>query len=135
MAYRSYFILIMSWIIWKLLRRFLWFIQFSSFQFSRSVVFDSLWPHELQHTRPPCPSPTPGVHPTHVHWVGDAIQPFHLLLYLSLPAFSFPTPGSFLMSQFFTSGGQNIGVSMSASVLPKSIQDWFLLGWTGWISL
>ena len=73
---------------------------------------------------------------THVHWVGDAIQPSHPLLPPSPPAFNlFPASGSFLMSQFFTSGGQSIGVSTSALVLPMNIQDWFPLGWTGWISL
>ena len=69
---------------------------------------------------------------THVHWVGDAIQPSHLL---SPPSQSFPASGSFHMSQLFTSGGQRIVVSASASVLPMNIQDWFALGWTGWISL
>ena len=73
---------------------------------------------------------------THVHWVGDAIQPSHPLSSPSPPAFqSFPASGSFPMSQFFTSGGQSIGASASASVLPMNIQDWFPLGWTGWISL
>ena len=74
---------------------------------------------------------------THVHWVGDAIQPSHPLSApssLSLPQ-SFPASGFFQMSQFFTSGGQSIGVSASASVLPMNIQDWFPLGWTAWISL
>ena len=73
---------------------------------------------------------------THVHWVSDAIQPSHPL---SSPFFSclqsFPASGSFPVSQFFTSGGQSIGASASASVLPMHIQDWFPLGWTGWISL
>jgi len=73
---------------------------------------------------------------THVHWVGDAIQPFHPLSspFFSCPQ-SFPASESFQISQFFTSGGQNIGVSASASVLPMNIQDWFPLEWTGWISL
>ena len=105
-------------------------------QFSRSVVSDSLRPHESQHTRPPCPSPTPGVHPDSQHWVSDAIQPSHPLSSPSPPA---PNPsqpsGSFQMSQLFTSGGQSIGVSTSASVLPMNTQDWFPLEWTGWISL
>ena len=70
--------------------------------------------------------------PKPIHWVGDAIQPSHLL---SPPSQSFPASGSFHMSQFFASGGQNIGVSASTSVLPMNIQDWFPLGWTGWISL
>ena len=73
---------------------------------------------------------------THVHWVGDAIQPSHPLSSPSPPAFKFfPASGSFQMSQFFASGGPSIGVSASASVLPMNIQDWFPLGWTGWISL
>ena len=70
---------------------------------------------------------------THVHWVSDAIQP-SVISFSSCLQF-FPTSESFPMSQFFTSGGQSIGVSASASVLPMNIQDWFLLGWTGWISL
>ena len=72
---------------------------------------------------------------THVHWVGDAIQPSHPLGPFSSPLQSFPASGSFLMSQLFVSSGQSIGVSTSASVLPMNIQDWFPLGWTGWISL
>ena len=72
---------------------------------------------------------------THVHWVGDAIQPYHPLSSPSPPFFNLPASGSFPMSQLFASGGQNIGVSASASVLPMNIQDWFPLGWTGWISL
>ena len=72
---------------------------------------------------------------THVHWVGDTIQPSHPLPTPSPSAFSFPASGSFPMSQFFTSGGQSIGGSASASVLPMNIQDWLPLGWTGWISL
>ena len=97
---------------------------------------DSLWPHGLQHTSPPCPSPTPGAysnscplsqwcHPT----ISSSVVPFSSHLQ------SFPTSGSFEMSQFFASGGQSIGVSASTSVLPMNIQDWFPLGWTGWISL
>ena len=72
---------------------------------------------------------------THVHWVSDAIQPSHPLIPFSSCLQSFPASGSFQMSLFFTSGGQSIGVSASASVLPVNIQDWFPLGWTGWISL
>ena len=105
-------------------------------QFSRSAVSDSLWPHGLQHARPPCPSPTPRVysnscpsscwcHPT----VSSSIVPFSSHLQ------SFPASGSFQISQFFTSGGQSIGVSASASLLPMNIQDWLPLGWTGWIFL
>ena len=97
---------------------------------------NSLLPHRLQHARPPCSSPTPGVysnscplswwcHPT----ISSSVVPF------SPHPQSFPASRSFLMSQFFVSGGQNIRVSASASVLPMNIQDWFPLGWTGWISL
>ena len=96
---------------------------------------DSLWPHEPQQTRPPCLSPTPRVPQTHVHWVDDAIQPSHLLLPPSPPALFFPASGSFQMSQPFTSGGQNIGDSGSASALPVNIQGWFLFQLTGLISL
>ena len=74
---------------------------------------------------------------THVHWVGDAIQPSHpssVVPFSSCPQ-SFPASGSFQMSQLFASGGQSIGVSASASVLPINNQDWFPLEWTGWISL
>ena len=108
---------------------------FSSVEFSHSVVSDSLWPHELQHTRPPCPSPTPGVHPNPCpsSWwrhptISSSVIPF------SHPQ-SFPAPGFFQMSQLFTSGGQSIGVSASTSVLPMNTQDRSLLEWTGWISL
>ena len=101
--------------------------------FSRSVVSDSLRPHGLQHARPPCPSLTPEVysnsHPLS-QWchltISSSVIPFSCLQ-------SFPASGSIPMSQFFTSGSQIIGVSASASVLPMSIQDWFPLGWTGWI--
>ena len=108
----------------------------TSVQFSCSVISDSLRPHEPQHTRHPCPSPTPGVHtnPCPLSWrchpaISSSVVPFS-----SRPQF-FPASGSFQMSQFFTSGGQSIGVSASASVLPMNIQDWFPLGRTGWISL
>ena len=107
-----------------------------SVQFSWSVVSDSLRPHGLQHTRLPCPSPTPGAcsnlrpsgrwcHPT----ISSSVDPFS-----SCPQ-SFAASGSFPMSQFFASGGQSIEISASASVLPMNIQDWFPLGLTGWISL
>ena len=110
--------------------------SFSSVQFSRSVMSDSLWPYGLQHARPPCPSPTPGVylnscplsqwcHPT----ISSSVIPFSSHLH------SFPASGSFQMSQLFASGGQGIGVSPWASVLPMNIQDLLPLGWTGWISL
>ena len=105
-------------------------------QFSRSVVSDSLQPHGMQHARLPCPSSTPGAytnscpssqwcHPT----ISFSVIPFSSHLQ------SFPASGSFPMSPFFASGGPNIGVSASASVLPMNIQDRFPLAWTGWISL
>ena len=90
---------------------------------------DSLRPHRMQHTRLPCPSPTPGTTQTHVHpTISSSVIPFSSCLQY------FPTSESFQMSQFFASGGQNIGASASASVLPVNIQDWFPLGWIGWIS-
>ena len=107
-----------------------------SVQFSRSVVSDSLQPHEPQHTRPPCSSPTSGVHPnpSPLSWwchpnILSSVVPFS-----SCPQ-SFPASGSFPMNQLFASGGQSIGVSASTSVLPMNTQDWSPLGWTGWISL
>ena len=111
-------------------------VQFSSVQFSCSVLSDSLWPHGLQHARLPCPSPTPRAytnscllrrwcHPT----ISSSVGSFCSCLQ------SFPASGSFPMSQFFASGGHSIGISASTSVLTMNIQDWFPLGWTGWISL
>ena len=98
-------------------------------------MFNSLRPHELQHTRPPCPSPTPGVH---LNW-SPLSQWCHPTISSSVIAFSshlqsFLASGSFPRSQFYASGGQSIGVSASASVLPMNIQDWFPLWWIGWIS-
>ena len=107
---------------------------FSSVQFSRPVVFDSLRPHGPQHTRPPCPS-TPEVHPDPCplsRWCHPAISPS--IVPLSCPQ-SFPASGSFPMSHLFSSGGQNIGVSASTSVLPMNTEDWSPLGCTDWISL
>ena len=89
----------------------------------------------LQHSRPPCPSQLPECTQTHVHWVSDDIQPSSSVVPFSSCPQSFPALGSFQMSQLFASGGQRIGVSASASVLPMNIQDWSPLGWTGWISL
>ena len=110
--------------------------QFTSVQFSHSVMSDSLRPHGLQHSRPLCSSWTSGVysnscplsqwcHPT----ISSSVIPFSSRLQ------SFPASGSFQMSQFWASGGQSIGVSASASVLPMNTQDWSPLEWTGWISL
>ena len=96
---------------------------FREVQFSPSVVSDSLRPHESQHARPPCPSPTPGVYSTHVHRVSDAIQPSHPLSSPSCPQ-SLPASESFPMSQLFAWGGQSTGVSALASVLSKNTQDW-----------
>ena len=110
--------------------------QFSSVQLSHSVMSDSLRPHEPQHARPPCPSPTPGVHPNRCalsRWCHPAISS-SVVPFSSCPQ-SLPASGSFQMSQLFASGGQSIGVSASASVLPMNTQDWSPLGWTGWISL
>ena len=108
----------------------------SSVQFSHSVVSDSLWPHELQHTRPPCPSQTPGIYPNSCassrwcHWaISSSVVPFS-----SCPQ-SLPASPSFPMSQLIAWGGQSIGVSASASVLPMNTQDLSPSGWTGWISL
>ena len=115
---------------WKL------FSRLSSVQFSHSVVSHSVRPHRLQHTRPPCPSPTPRAysdscpssrrcHPT----ISFSVVPFS-----SCPQ-SFSVSESFQMRQFFTTNDQSMRVSASASVLPVNIQDWFPLGLTGWISL
>ena len=108
---------------------------FSSVQFSCSVVSDSLWPHESQHARPPCPSPTPGVHSgsrPSSPWCHPDIS--SVVPFSSCPQ-SLPTAESFPMSQLFTWGGQSTGVSALASFLPKKSQGWFPSEWTGWISL
>ena len=98
-------------------------LTYVSVQFSHSVVSDCLQPHGLQHTRFPCPTPTPEVAQTHVHQVGDAIQPSHPLLFpFSSCLQFFPASGSFPMSQFFMPGGQSIEASSSTSVLPMNIQ-------------
>ena len=112
------------------------FVRFSSVQFSHSVMSDSLRPHESQHARPPCPSPTPGVHSNSCPsswWCHPAIS-FSVIPFSSCPQ-SLPASGSFPTSQLFTWGGQSIGVSASKSVLPMNTQDWSPSGWTGWISL
>ena len=107
-----------------------------SVQFSHSVVSDSVT-HGLQHTRPPCPSLTPGVYSNlcpENRWRHPTIISSFVVRFSSCLQ-SFPGSGSFPVSQFVASGGQRIGVSASASVLPVNIQDWFPLGWTDWISL
>ena len=103
--------------------------ELPSVQFSHSVVSDSLQPHGLQHSRPPCPSPTPGIYPNSCplsRWCHPTIScsVVHFSSYLQ----SFPASGSFPMSQLFTSGGQSLGVSASTSILPMT-------NWTGWLSL
>ena len=110
--------------------------QFSSVQFSRSVVSDSLRPHESQHARPPSPSPTPGVHSDSrpsSRWYHPAISS-SVVHFSSCPQF-LPASGSFPMSQLFTWGGQSTGVSAIALFLPKNTQGWSPLEWTGWICL
>ena len=106
-----------------------------SVQYSHSVMSDSLWPHESQHARPPCPSPTPRIHPNSCpssHWCHPAIS--SSVIRFSSCLQSLPASESFPMSQLFTWGGQSIGVSASASFLPMNTH-WSPLGWTGWISL
>ena len=108
---------------------------FYSVQFSCSVVSDSLQPHESQHARPPCPSPTLRVHPNTCplsQWCHPTI--LSSVVSSSCPQ-SFPASGSFQMSQLFAWGSQSIGVSAWTSVFPMNTQDWSPLGWTGWISL
>ena len=112
------------------------FLVFSLVQFSHSAVSDSLWSHESQHTRPPCPSPTPRVHwnsrPSS-RWCHPAISS-SVVPFSSCPQF-LPALESFLMSQLFTRVGQSIGVSALASFLSNNTQGWSPLEWTGWISL
>ena len=110
--------------------------KLSSVQFSRLVVSDSLRPHEPQHARPPCPSPTPGVYSNSCsssRWCHPAISS-SVVPFASCPQL-LPASGSFPMNQLFAWGGQSIGVSASASVLPMNTQDWSPSGWTSWISL
>ena len=111
-------------------------VTYYSVQFSHSVVFNSFWPHELQHPRPPCLSPTPRVYqkscPSSQWWhqtISSSVIPF------SSGPQPLPASESFPMSQLFISGGQSIGVSAPTSVLPMNTQDLSPLGWTGWISL
>ena len=110
--------------------------QYQSIQFSRSVVSDSLRPHELQHARPPCPSPTPRVHSDSrpsSQWCHPAISS-SVVPFFSCPQ-SLPASESFPMSQLFAWSGQSTGVSALTSFLPKNTQDWSPSEWTGWISL
>ena len=114
----------------------MWGKCISSVQFSRSVVYDSLWPHEEQHARPPCPSPTPRVHTNSCplsQWCHPAISS-SVIPFSSCPQ-SLPASESFPMSQHFALGGQSIGVSALASFLPKKSWGWSPSEWTGWISL
>ena len=108
----------------------------SSVQFSRSVMSDSLWPHESQHTMPPCPSPIPGVYsdPCPSSWWCHPIISSSVVPFSSCPQ-SVPASRSFPMSQLFAWGGQSTGLSASASVLPMNTQDWSPSGWTVWISM
>ena len=109
---------------------------YSLVQFSRSVVSDSLWPHESQHARPPCPWPSPRVHSNS----RPSSQGCHPAISSSVVPFSscpqsLPASESFPMNQLFRWGGQSTGVSALASFLPKNTQGWSPLEWTGWISL
>ena len=110
-------------------------LQLGSVQFSHSVMSNSCDPMNRSTPGFPVHHQLPEPTQTHVHWVGDAIQPFNPVVPFSSCPQSFPASGSFPMSQHFASGGQSIGVSASASVLPMNNQDWCHLGWTGWISL
>ena len=110
--------------------------KFSSAQLSHSFMSNSLWPHELQHARPPCPSPAPRVHSNSCllsQWCHPAISS-SVVPFSSCPQ-SLPASESFPMSQLFAWGGQSTGVSAIASFLPKNTQGWSPLEWTGWISL
>ena len=111
-------------------------IIYSFIHFGRSVMSNSLWLHGLQHTRLPCPSPTPRTCSNSCSWswwchptITSSVIPFSSCLQ------SFPASGYFLMSHFFASGGQSTGVSASTSVFPMKSLNWLPLGWTGWISL
>ena len=126
------FLMCISMTIHLFLFNMLMTVQFSSVAQS----CPTLQPHGLQHARLPCPSPTPRVYSNSsplCQWchpiISSCVVPFSSCLQ------SFPASGSFQIGQFFASGGQNIGISASASVLPMNIQNWFPLGWTGWIFL
>ena len=118
------------------INKYIFVNTYVSVQFSRSVVSDSLRPHEPQHARPPCPSPTPGVHSDSgpsSRWCHPAIS--SSVVPFSCCTRSLPASESFPMSQLFAWGGQSTGASASASFLPKKSQVWSPLGWTGWLSL
>ena len=128
----------LPWILYytKWLRKFYIKVRHQSIQFTCSVVSDSLWPHESQHAGPPCPSPTPGVHSNSCpssRWCHPAISS-SVIPFSSGPQ-SLPASEYFPMSQLFAWGGQSIGVSASASVLPMNTQEWSPSEWTGWISV
>ena len=124
---------LMLWYTYLFLEFFLLIV--SSVQFSHSVMSDSLWLQGLQHTRLPCPI-TNSRSLLKLMSIESVMPSNHHILCCPLSCLQFfPASGSFLTSQFFSSGGQSIGVSASASVLPVNVQDWFPLGWTGWISL
>jgi len=128
-------VIILPWVILTISTRASLVAQFSSVQFSHSVVSDCLQPHEPQNARPPCPSPTPGVYPNLCplsRWCHPTISS-SVIPFSSCPQSS-PASGYFQISQLFAWGGQSIGVSASTSVLPMNTQDWSPLGWTGWIS-
>ena len=128
--------MIYYWLVLDCLKSFRVQSIYYSDQISCSVVSDSLRPHESQHIRPPCPSPTSWVYPNSCpssQWchpaISSSVVPFSSCLQ------SFTASGSFPTSQLFAWGGQSIGVSASASVLPMNTQEWSPLGWAGWISL
>ena len=136
----------MIWLLWRTLISLALQLSFteiisrktshSSVQFSSSVASDSLWPHELQHARPPCPSPTPRVHSNSCplsRWCHPAISS-SVVPFSSCPQ-SLPASESFPMSQLFTWGGQSTGASALASFLPENTEGWSPSEWTGWISL
>ena len=129
---------LLSWPFCSLIQLPIWHLTFhvSSVQFSHSLVSNTLKPHGLQHARLPCPSPAPRAYSNSCpssQWCHPTISSSVVPISSNLQ--SFPASGSFPVSQFFASGGQRIAVSASASVFPMNIQDWFPLGWTGWISL
>ena len=124
-----------NWNIFLMPQQYFKFLAFSWVQFSRSVVSDSLWPHELQHARLPVHHQLLELTQCHVHRVSDAIQPSHPVVPFSSFPQTLPASESFPMSQLFAWGGQSTGVSALASFLSKKSQGWCPSEWTGWISL